>query len=226
MKNPDPQSGVPGLGEPPPGVPLLGEPLPVELMNTVWADRDGLHDALADADGLTRWLRAVAPRFEPALTFDESATDSGPSPQPPLVHRYQRLRDALRRLAAVATEDSRPAAASAQPDLATAVEAVNRACAWAPEWSRMEWPDGGTPFRARATAPAHAAAAVALSRIAEQAVQLFTGPDREAVRACGAPGCVLYFVRAHPRREWCSLNCGNRARVARHYQRHHVDPLA
>ena len=29
--------------------------------------------------------------------------------------------------------------------------------------------------------------------------------------------CVQYFVKDHPRREWCSAACGNRARVARHY---------
>ncbi|MEV8411642.1 CGNR zinc finger domain-containing protein, partial [Streptomyces niveus] len=28
-----------------------------------------------------------------------------------------------------------------------------------------------------------------------------------------------FFVRSHPRREWCSADCGNRARVARHYRR-------
>ncbi|MCZ4124820.1 CGNR zinc finger domain-containing protein [Streptomyces sp. H39-S7] len=221
MENPDPQSGVPQSD-----APLLGEPLPVELMNTVWADRDGLHDALADTDGLARWLRAVAPRFEPALAADEPAADSAPAPPAPLADRYRRLRDALRRLAAIATEDPRPAAASAAPDLATAVEAVNRACAYAPTWSRMEWPDGGAPSRGTAGAPPHTTAAAALSRIAEQGVDLFTGPDRDALRACRAPGCVLYFVRAHPRREWCSANCGNRARVARHYQRHHTDPPA
>ncbi|MCZ4101428.1 hypothetical protein C8250_038135 [Streptomyces sp. So13.3] len=213
--------------DPQPGAPLLGEPLPVELMNTVWADRDGLHDALADTDDLARWLRAVAPRFEPALALDEPAAASGPSLPAPLLDRYQQLRDALRRLAAVVTEDPRPAAASAAPDLAAAVEAVNQACAYAPEWSRLVWPEGGTPSLATASAPSHAtAAAAALSRIAEQAVQLFAGPDRGALRACRAPGCVLYFVRAHPRREWCSANCGNRARVARHYQRHHADSPA
>jgi predicted RNA-binding Zn ribbon-like protein len=63
-----------------------------------------------------------------------------------------------------------------------------------------------------------------LSRIAEQGVELFTGPRRASLRACHAPGCVLYFVRDHPRREWCSAGCGNRARVARHYQRHHAPP--
>ena len=56
--------------------------------------------------------------------------------------------------------------------------------------------------------------------IAEAAVLLFTSPDAGRLRACPGPGCVLYFVRAHPRREWCSAVCGNRARVARHYQRH------
>jgi predicted RNA-binding Zn ribbon-like protein len=30
---------------------------------------------------------------------------------------------------------------------------------------------------------------------------------------------VLYFVKTHPRREWCSVACGNRVRAARHYQR-------
>jgi hypothetical protein len=39
------------------------------------------------------------------------------------------------------------------------------------------------------------------------------------LRACGAPGCVLMFLKDHPRREWCSNACGNRARQARHYDR-------
>jgi predicted RNA-binding Zn ribbon-like protein len=37
--------------------------------------------------------------------------------------------------------------------------------------------------------------------------------------ACHAPGCVLYFLKTHPRREWCSVTCGNRVRAARHYER-------
>ncbi|MDJ0343377.1 ABATE domain-containing protein [Streptomyces sp. H10-C2] len=208
-----------------PGAPLLGEPLPVELMNTIWADRDGVHDGLNNADDLARWLRAVGPRFTPALALDAVIDVSGSSALLPLVDQYRQLRDALRRLAAVTTEDPRPAAASAAPDLGTAVGTVNRACAYAPEWSQMVWPEGGAPSLAAGPSDAHAAA-TALSRIAEQAVHLFTGPDRVELRACHAPGCVLYFLRAHPRREWCSATCGNRARVARHYQRHHADPSA
>jgi predicted RNA-binding Zn ribbon-like protein len=50
--------------------------------------------------------------------------------------------------------------------------------------------------------------------------QLFSQDARHQLRACLAPGCVVYFIKNHPRREWCSAGCGNRARSARHYQRH------
>jgi predicted RNA-binding Zn ribbon-like protein len=104
-------------------------------------------------------------------------------------------------------------------ELAAAVWAVNVACARAPLWCRLDWagpPDG--PVRTLESAGSGPEAA--LSWIAGEAVLLFTGPDAGLLRACPGPGCVLYFVRAHPRREWCSAVCGNRARVQRHYQRH------
>ena len=62
---------------------------------------------------------------------------------------------------------------------------------------------------------------VVLAAFAADALALITG-DVE-LRACGAPGCVLLFVKDHPRRAWCSDSCGNRARQARHYARHRLD---
>jgi predicted RNA-binding Zn ribbon-like protein len=45
------------------------------------------------------------------------------------------------------------------------------------------------------------------------------------VRICGRwPACVLFFVKNHPRRDYCSPVCGNRARVSRHYERHRESP--
>jgi predicted RNA-binding Zn ribbon-like protein len=66
---------------------------------------------------------------------------------------------------------------------------------------------------------AHAPSMLAVARLAAQAVNLLARPS--TLGACEAPGCVRYFVRDHPRRGWCSAACGNRARVARHYRRHH-----
>jgi predicted RNA-binding Zn ribbon-like protein len=196
--------------------PLLGEPLPVELMNTIWADRDGVHDALADPDEALAWLSAVAFRID--LPVDDDLARFGPQERAHLAQALCRLRDALRRLGADATHDDRTAAASPTSDIETAVADLNQAAAAAPVWSSIEVGEGASPKQVlRSTKPAPEAA---MAQIASGAVALLTGPEREMLRACHAPGCVLYFVKQHPRREWCSAGCGNRARVARHYQRH------
>jgi predicted RNA-binding Zn ribbon-like protein len=177
--------------------PLLGEPLPVELMNTVWADRDGVHDALADADGLADWLTTAG------VAGGEAAA----------LHDFRALRDALRTLAAEVTDDTRPVAVQAR-DVPRAVDTINRACAATPSWSRLDWAERRVERITSGNA--------ALSTVAEAAAALFGSDQRTELRACYAPGCVLYFVRDHPRRQWCSAGCGNRARVARHYARHHT----
>ncbi|MET0132460.1 MAG: ABATE domain-containing protein [Kibdelosporangium sp.] len=182
--------------------PLLGEPLPVELMNTIWADRDGVHDSVAGAAELTAWLRAAGHAADVPVS---------------LVDKYRQLRDALRYLAATATADDRGSAVRTG-DLASAVATVNECTSSAPAWSELSWPDGGPPVSAVRSAGDEAT--TVLAAIAERAVQLFTA-EAGQLRACHGPGCVLYFVRNHPRREWCSAGCGNRARVARHYRRHH-----
>ncbi len=58
-----------------------------------------------------------------------------------------------------------------------------------------------------------------LAAIARDAISLLAGPRRAQLRACQGPGCIQFFVKDHPRREWCSAGCGNRARAARHYRR-------
>lgn len=196
--------------------PLLNEPLPVELMNTIWADRTGVHDALRDPDGTRSWLCAVSPRID-VMTPDGPGTLSSAGLDLP-GRRLIDLRDALRRLAAEATADPRATAVSDTRDLHAAVSALNEAARAAPRWSALTWTPGREPARTvRASGPA---AWAALSAIAEEAIVLFCHDGRRHLRACLAPGCVLYFVKNHPRREWCSAGCGNRARAARHYQRH------
>jgi predicted RNA-binding Zn ribbon-like protein len=103
-------------------------------------------------------------------------------------------------------------------DLDTAVAEVNKVAAAVPQWSALVWTFGETPSRVTRTRGQAAAAAV--SAIAEQGIDLFAHSDRLRLRACLAPGCLRYFIKDHPRREWCTTSCGNRARTARHYQRH------
>ncbi|MER5917986.1 ABATE domain-containing protein [Streptomyces sp. NPDC001982] len=193
---------------------LLGEPLPVELMNSVTLDRGHTHDALdSDADA-TAWLRAVAHRLatESAINADHLSEDA----VRPVAEALRALRDALRHLAAEATEDPRPPATA--PEL-TRPEAITRLNALAHTWPELVWPADGHPSRAYRSPGTPADLAV--QHIAHQAVELFTGPDCDRLRPCLAPNCLLFFVKNHARREWCSPTCGNRMRVARHYRRHH-----
>ncbi|MGW5202845.1 CGNR zinc finger domain-containing protein [Streptomyces spiralis] len=196
---------------------LLGEPLPVELMNTLTLDRTGAHDALDTDAGAAAWLRAIAPRIatKTAPTDDQLDEDTVRSAVPAL----RALRDALRHLAAETTKDPRPPATTPQPTRAEAIATLNGLAHARPE---LLWPADEEPsvaYRSPGTV-----ADLATGLIAHHAVELFTGPDRARLRPCLAPNCLLFFVKNHPRREWCSPTCGNRARVARHYQRHNAAP--
>jgi predicted RNA-binding Zn ribbon-like protein len=180
---------------------LPDEPLPVRLMNTVWADRHGVHDALDSTAALAGWLAVteLAPRGRVTRADLVSAVA---------------LRDALRRLAAAAAGDDRPAAASPLASVEAAVAELNAVVLAAhvpPALVR-----GADGFR-RSPASKGGVVPVALSTVALQALDLLVAPS--PLRACRAPGCVLYFVKDHPRREWCSDGCGNRVRAARHYAR-------
>lgn len=186
--------------------------LPVALMNTIWADRDGLHDTLNA--GASDWLRRAAGVLLADVAGDGAWSTADVEEG---VVRLRRLRDALRRLAAELTGDHRPDAASAISDRAAAVAVLNETCALASAWPALVWPDAAPQHAVARTA--HPPSLLALARVAAAAVDLLTRPT--ALGACEAPGCVRYFVRDNPRRGWCSGACGNRARVARHYRRHH-----
>jgi predicted RNA-binding Zn ribbon-like protein len=184
---------------------LPNEPAPVRMMNTIWADRAGVRDDLRTTRDLADWLVAISAADGPVrVTRDDVA-------------RARRLRDALRRIAALCTDDTRVAAASAVEDVDVAIAEVNSLVAAYPPTPRLALVDGQLIGDTATVGPP---VTRALTAIAGEAVELFTGVDSPQLRACQAPSCVLYFTQNHPRREWCSTACGNRARAARHYRRH------
>ncbi len=196
------------------GAPVRDEPVSVELMNTLWADRDGLHDALATARSAGEWLDTISDRL-PAIRPAHGRTRRALTPSD--AQELRRLRNALRVVAADITDDARAVAEQLAEgtSIDDAVKTINAEAAALP--ARLLRRSGKAITASRtSTSPL----AAARSGIAVDAVALLTG-DHESgpLRACLAPGCVLYFVADHPRREWCSPACGNRARVARHYER-------
>ncbi|HVT68684.1 MAG TPA: CGNR zinc finger domain-containing protein, partial [Trebonia sp.] len=120
---------------------------------------------------------------------------------------------AARRLAALVTGDDRPAAASPMTDVETAIGTVNAVAGELPP-ARLKLSGGSLGL---AAGDAASPVAAGLARVAVETQHLLA-ENGGLLRACHAPGCVLYFLKTHPRREWCSVACGNRARAARHYQ--------
>jgi predicted RNA-binding Zn ribbon-like protein len=149
------------------------------------------HGTLRDglADDARGWMRALGDRLPGGL---------------PTVGDLVDLRAAVREAVAAVVDGKRMPKG--------AVDAINAAAARAPSSPRLE--------RDRTLGVEHgdaSAADVAIAAIAADAIAVLAG-DSE-IHLCGAPGCVLAYVKDHPRREWCSPACGNRARQARHYAR-------
>jgi predicted RNA-binding Zn ribbon-like protein len=198
--------------------PLLGEPLPVELMNTMWVDRAGIHDALGSPADTGSWLRAVADREDAPIHGVDAWFEHAPTRGVRQVHLDLRsLRDASRSLAARLTDDDRPQG-HVELGAQDALRMLNARAASAPSWPALTWPEGAPPSAMIVASSSVGFAFV--GGLARATVLLFAGEGGDVLRACRAPGCALYFVKQHPRREWCSAACGNRARQARHYRRH------
>jgi predicted RNA-binding Zn ribbon-like protein len=178
--------------------PLTGEPLALDLVNT----RTAAGDLLTTPGDLVAWLELQAGR----LGGVQEATDPG-------IDGLAAVR-AVREHTANALERARRGEPPAEADLA----ALNDAQRAAPAVSALTWNGSAVAVERRrpGTAPARLAA-----RLAEAAADLLADPAVTKIRQCEADDCTLLFLPAHPRRRWCSATrCGNRARVARHYQRH------
>lgn len=191
------------------GAPALGEPLAVEFGNTLYAvrgTRGGIHDALTTPQSLAAWLGEHEDAF-PEGVAHAALVGLRPEDAP----RFRELRDAVRDIARALVNGDTPG----KPALAV----VNEAAAAAPRVPRLVIAPDGTPTALDVTNP-HPLAA--LSTLAAEAIAYFGGEDRDRLRVCGGPGCVLFYVQNHPRRGWCSAGCGNRARVARYHERHKV----
>ena len=198
--------------------PILGEPLSVELMNTVWADRTGAHDALAEPNEVRAWLRAVGTRLDEVAPGIAARLDvESPRRLDETASALRELRDALRRLAAEQTDDPRSHAVSATADRTSALEVLNASAGSSPLWPELLWPPTGEAQSISRFAEPAGLACVSL--LATQFIRLLSEEADLKLRACLAPGCVLYFTKDHTRREWCSAGCGNRARAARHYKK-------
>jgi predicted RNA-binding Zn ribbon-like protein len=178
-----------------------GEELSVglALVNTELVHRSEPVDLLDGVEAVPVWLGARG------LGWPEGSEISRADGE-----RLRRLRSAIR-AAFVARIDGRPL------DPAS-LDVLNAACAAGPRTPQLTWEDDG-PELGWAKPRAGTGLDVALATIAADAIDIVSSPLGGLLRACEAHGCVRLFLQDHGRRRWCSRTCGDRVRVARHYEK-------
>jgi predicted RNA-binding Zn ribbon-like protein len=188
----------------------------LELANTIRHDGSGgVTDELSHAVGMTAWVHERVALFEggfdvAGFTADEDARE-----------RIVAVRQAVRALFARAVRPGPPNSADAAHLLPAvrALEVLNESAACVPFAPQLVWAEDVAPSVHLHTNEVDEVLLLNAA-LARAAIEFLAGPQRERLRACPAPRCVRYFVKEHGKQEWCKASCGNRARAARHYQRH------
>jgi predicted RNA-binding Zn ribbon-like protein len=190
--------------------------LALELAGTIRHDgHGGVADDLTEPAGLSAWVRERADRLG-AWAGDFVADEQTHT-------AVLTLRAGVRSLFAYAVRPGPPSRADANRllPLEEGLRRVNTAAADVPLTPLLEWdPAESEPVATTVDTPASPPRALAAA-LARATIAFLTGPHRQNLRACTAPRCVRYFVKEHGRQEFCKASCSNRARAARHYQRHH-----
>lgn len=175
--------------------PLTGESLALDLVNTLAGPPGDEVDFAGTADALRSWLAA-------------EHLDCGPGEIDPVP--VQSLRAHIRAAVDAARAGQRPPR--------DALDAITAATRNAPLFSELGWNGEGVTVIERRCGDA---TTILLAQLAAAAAGLLSSPAIRQVRNCEGQGCRMLFLPANPRRRWCSpAVCGNRARVARYYQRH------
>jgi predicted RNA-binding Zn ribbon-like protein len=196
----------------------MSQQLALALATTIRHDgKGGVADDLGDLTGLAAWLREQAvPLRDYVGEFDALAAAAYEETRLDVVA----VRRAARTLFAVAVRPGPPSGADVSSLLSheQAVDRLNLAAAALPVRPVLRWAESATPTLTWRGEVADARVRLTAG-LARAVMEFLCSPARDLLRACPAPRCVRYFVKDHPRQEWCTPSCGNRARVARHYQR-------
>ena len=190
--------------------PFVANRLCLDFVNTEVLAGGRVEDLLGNFEGLLGWAEAAG-----LLTTAELRTLAGSwvggNEASEAWEQARTLRRALR--------ESAEQLAVGKPAPVTAVAQINELLRRRSGYTELVEVPGGYAKRhnARILQPADL-----LAPIAESAAELLSSDDPAMVRKCESPDCIIYFydTTKNHRRRWCSMAlCGNRAKVAAHYQR-------
>ena len=186
--------------------PLSREPSELALAFVNTAPTGRAPDAIANVEGLSRWLTGAG-----VIQAESPTPLSSPALARTVLSEAHSLRFAIRELLR-----SRAASAPPAPQF---VYAINRVLRAAPTTKSLEVVDSSLELR---TVRTGGGSVGVLVPPAEAAARLLTRVDPARLRLCAAEDCTRWFFDTSKggRRRWCSMSkCGNRAKATRHRRR-------
>ena len=190
--------------------------LALDLVNTERMSDGARVDLLESPAALLEWLRQSGAVTAAELNTREKLFLRDKGAAGSLLERARNLRSGVREMA--------EALAGRRAVSARAMAAINSVLADSPQVSELVRGSSGNKRYALERRNLGSDEAALLAPVAEAAARLLAEGDHSRVRKCGNPACILYFydpTRSRTR-NWCSMQgCGNRAKAARFYERHH-----
>ncbi|HKF20264.1 MAG TPA: ABATE domain-containing protein [Candidatus Angelobacter sp.] len=188
--------------------------LALDLVNTEQMSGGARVDLLESPAALLEWLRRSGAVTAAELNAREKLFLRDKGAANGLLERARNLRSGVREMA--------EALVSRRAVSARAMVAINSVLGDSPRVPELVRGSKGYGLEWRNRGSAEAAL---LAPVAEAAARLLAEGDHGRVRKCASPACILYFydTTRSRTRNWCSMQgCGNRAKAARFYDRHHL----
>jgi len=186
----------------------------LDFINTQMIVRGNPTDLLGGCEDLVAWLvqAHMVDKVQAAVVM----TQWGHEDQEQLFEQGITFRRTLRDMAA------RIVARKSIPD--SAIVSINKILSRCPGYPQLVRKKGGYTRQFQSQA---AQKDGLLAPLAEAASDLLCSGKWSLVKKCGNPACILYFydTTKNHTRNWCSMQlCGNRKKVAAHYQRKRNNP--
>jgi predicted RNA-binding Zn ribbon-like protein len=179
---------------------FVGNSAAIDFVNTQIIQRGVLVDLLEDNNDFLRWVQEAGYRINDGLTLEDLAG-------------VKVLRTAL--------YDIFLAKINAKEISQDSLEVINQHLA-AHQLHKLLQKNEASGELELVADTAGASLPALLAEIALEAANLLTSTQANHIKRCSNPDCVILFLDTSrtKKRRWCSMDiCGNRAKVAKHYQK-------
>ena len=191
--------------------PFLSGVLALDLVNTEVVVRGRRYDLFSSSDDVARWWQEALMHHPDGEKVEEEM--HGIVWSPPLLERINRLRAAIRTLCTNLVEQ--------QPLDQAAFTTLNAILSLG--YPALDVVSGHKMVSVYRTREADQGAV--LLPLALSAFHLFTQAEKHRLHKCKNDRCILFFydTTKSTTRQWCSLECMNRARSLQHYRQVKVE---